>query len=195
MVEDAKKRRLTRRKWVEDVVQQRQARRYAETWSLARAQKKKPAAFCKNITQLMGIIIKQCLRTEQETRSLCGAIFDTVIMATEHDAVKSMREQTRRYNEKVQAAGKGHTLDLGMERFDCVSPEAGNSDRSGQCSDSDRQLEAARRHEHGHGMRPCEVLQGRSDVPVRASSERVAEREREHAGSERGSATYGWLQV
>ena len=65
--------------------------------------KKKP-------TQLMGIIIKQCLRTEQDTRSLCGAVFDTVIMPTEHDVVKSMREQTRLNHEDVQAAGKGHTL-------------------------------------------------------------------------------------
>ena len=32
--------------------------------------KKKPAAFCRNTTLLMGIIIKQCLRTEQDTRSL-----------------------------------------------------------------------------------------------------------------------------
>ena len=40
----------------------------------------------------MGIIIKQCLRTEQDTRSLCGALFDTIIMATEHDVVKSMHE-------------------------------------------------------------------------------------------------------
>ena len=72
--------------------------------------KKKPVAFCKNATQLMGIIIKQCLRTEQDTRSLCGAFFDTIIMATEHDVVKSMREQTRLYNESVQTAGKGHTL-------------------------------------------------------------------------------------
>ena len=72
--------------------------------------KKKPAAFCKNTTPLMGIIIKQCLRTEQDTRSLCGALFDTIIMATEHDVVKSMREQTRLYNESVQTAGKGHPL-------------------------------------------------------------------------------------
>ena len=56
--------------------------------------KKKPVAFCKNITQLMGIIIKQCLRTEQDTRSLSGTHFDTIIMATENDVVKSMREQT-----------------------------------------------------------------------------------------------------
>ena len=79
--------------------------------TVARAgSKKKPAAFCKSTTQLMGIIIKQCLRTEEEARSLCGAIFDTIITATEHDTVKSMREQTRRYNEGVEAAGKGHTL-------------------------------------------------------------------------------------
>ena len=43
--------------------------------------KKKHAALCKNTAQLMGNIIKQCLRTEQETKSLCGAIFDTIIMA------------------------------------------------------------------------------------------------------------------
>ena len=41
---------------------------------------------------------------------LCGALFDTIIMDTEHDVVKSMREQTRLYNESVQTAGKGHTL-------------------------------------------------------------------------------------
>ena len=41
---------------------------------------------------------------------MCGAIFDTVTTATEHDVVKSMREQTRRHNEGVQAAGMGHTL-------------------------------------------------------------------------------------
>ena len=55
----------------------------------------------------MGIIIEQCLRTEQDTRSLCGALFDAIIMATEHDVVKSMREQTRLHNESVQTAGKG----------------------------------------------------------------------------------------
>ena len=52
--------------------------------------------------------------------SLCGAVFDTVIMPTEHGVVRSMREHTRLYNEGVQAAGKGHTLGppqiLGMER-------------------------------------------------------------------------------
>ena len=58
----------------------------------------------------MGITIKQCLRTEQETRSLCAAIFDMIIMATEHDVVKRMRGQAHRYNEGVQEAGQGHKL-------------------------------------------------------------------------------------
>ena len=100
------------RTWFSNAEGRRQKQERAETRSPARARKKKPAAICKSTTQLMGIIIiKQCLlRTEQETRSLCGAIFDTVIMATEHDVVNSMREQTRRYNEGVQATGKGHTL-------------------------------------------------------------------------------------
>ena len=53
---------------------------------------------------------KQCLKTEQDTGSLCGAVFDAVIMPTEHDVVERMTEQTRLYNEGVQAAGKGHAL-------------------------------------------------------------------------------------
>ena len=133
-----------------------------------------PAALEKSTTQLMGIIIKQCLRTEQDTWSLCRAIFDTIVMAMEHDVVKSMREQTRRYDEGVQAAGQvathGSTSDLGTVRIDRRSPEAGGSSRSGRCSDSDRLLEATQRHEHGHEVRSCEVLHGRSDLPVRASS-------------------------
>ena len=114
IVDDAKKRRLTRRKLgggrgSATPSKETEAGARGDTVALA-GSKKKPAAFCKSTTQLRGIIIKQCLRTEQETRSLCGAIFDTIIMATEHDVVKSMREKTRRYIEGVQAAGKGHTL-------------------------------------------------------------------------------------
>ena len=98
----------------------------------------------------MGTIIKQCLKTEQETRSLCGGIFD-IRRSEEHE----------RTDASVQRS---------MGRIDRRPPEAGSSGRSGQCSDSDKLLEAARRHEHGHEVRTCEVLQGRSDVPVRASS-------------------------
>ena len=102
MVEDAKKRRLTRRKsggggrGSATPSKETEAEVRGDVVSRA-GSKKKPAAFCKNTTQLVGTIIKQCLRTERETWSLCGAIFDTVIMATERDdVVKSMREQTRR---------------------------------------------------------------------------------------------------
>ena len=115
MGQEVKKRRLTRRKSAAG--ERGVALQNGEAEAGGRGEgavpvgsKKKPVAFCKNTTQLMGIIIKQCLRTEQDTRSLCGALFDTIIMATEHDVVKSMREQTRLYNESVQTAGRGHTL-------------------------------------------------------------------------------------
>ena len=78
-------------------------------------------------------------------------------MATEHDVVKSMREQTRLYNEGVQTAGKGAhvgpTADMGLGWSDCGPPEAGGGGEGGQCSDTDRLLETARWHEHGHEVR------------------------------------------
>ena len=115
MGEEVKKRRLTRRKSAAGERGLAPPSGDAEAGGRGSGvvpvgSKKKPVAFCKNTTQLMGIIIKQCLRTEQDTRSLCGALFDTIIMATEHDVVKSMREQTRLYKESVQTAGKGRTL-------------------------------------------------------------------------------------
>ena len=115
MGEEVKKRRLTRRKSVAGERGSGPPSGDAEARGrgggvVPVGSKKKPVAFCKNTTQLMGIIIKQCLRTQQDTRSLCGALFDTIIMATEHDVVKSMREQTRLYNESVQTAGKGSGL-------------------------------------------------------------------------------------
>ena len=131
--EKVKKRRLTRRKSVVGGRGLAQPRTETEEEVHGDAvvpagSKKKPAAFCRYTTQLMGIIFKQCLRTEQDTRSLCGAMFDTVIMSTEHDVVKSVRAQTPLYNEGVQASGKGHTLGppqiLGVERIDRESPEA-----------------------------------------------------------------------
>ena len=69
-----------------------------------------------------------------------------------------------------QGPHTGSTSDLGKGRTDRRSPEAGGSGWSGQRSDTYRLLETARRHEHGHEVRSCEVLQGRSDVPIRASS-------------------------
>ena len=128
MTEERKKRRLTRRKSVAGgrglapPRKETEAKVHGEV-AVPPGSKKRPAAFCRNTTQLMGIIIKQCLRTEQDTRSLCGAIFDTVTTSTEHDVVKSMRAQTRLHT--------GPTSEMGMGRIVRGSPEAGNSGRSG----------------------------------------------------------------
>ena len=107
MGDEAKKRRLTRRKSVAGGRGLAQPRKETEV-------KKKPAAFCRNTTQLMGII--------KDTRSLCGAIFDIVIMATDHDVVKSLTAHARLYNEGVQGSWQrphtGPTSDLGMGRID-----------------------------------------------------------------------------
>ena len=143
--------------------------------------KKKPVAFCKNTTQLMGIIIKQCLRTEQDTRSLCGALFDTIIMATEHDVVKRMREQTCLCNESVQTAGNGHTLGppqiwawggliAGLQKQGSAVGAASAVTLTGYLT----QLDGS---EHGREVRSRQVLQGRSDVPIRASSHHAVGRQ------------------
>ena len=93
------------------------------------------------------------------------------MMATEHGVVKSMRAPTREFRQLAKATHWDHTsFGLGEREVGRGSPEAGSSGWSGQSSDSDRLLEAARWKEHGYGVRPCEVLQGRSDVPVRTSS-------------------------
>ena len=75
MGEEVKKRRLTRRKSAAGERGSLPPSGDAEAGgrgggSFPWAPKKKPVAFCKNTTQLMGIIIKQCLRTEQDTWSL-----------------------------------------------------------------------------------------------------------------------------
>ena len=111
MVDDAKKRRLTRRKSGGDVVQQRQAGRQkqerAKTRSPARARKRNRRLLQKHHTadghhhQAVSedrtgneVTVRSHLRHDHQ----------------EHDVVMSTREQTRRYNEGVQAAGKGHKL-------------------------------------------------------------------------------------
>ena len=158
--------------------------------------RKKPAAFWRNTTQLMGIIIKQCFRTEQDTRSLCGAIFDKVIMSTEQDVVKSMRAQ-RGSPGSWQRPDTGPTSDLGMVGIDRGSPEAGYSGRSRQCSDSDRLLQAIRRHAHGHEVRPRQMLQGRPDVPIRTSSQYSVGRQvrRARPSRERAATAGSSMQV
>ena len=162
-----KKRRLTRRKSV--AVGRGSATPSKETEAEAHGDavvpagsKKKPAGFCRTTTQL----------TEQDTRSLCGAIFDAVTMSTEKDVVKSMRAQTRLHNEEVQAAGKGHTLGppqiwarggliAGLQKHGTAVGAANAATLTTGCS---KQLD-------GMSMNTNEVLlHGRSDVPIRASS-------------------------
>ena len=92
MVDDAKKRRLTRRKsgcgGRGSATQSNETQAGARGDAVSRAgSKKKPAAFCK---------------APHRKRGHCADP-----SSTEHDVV---REQTRRYKEGVQAAGKGHTL-------------------------------------------------------------------------------------
>ena len=158
---------------VEDVVQQCHARREkqerGETRSPARARRRSPPR---------------------------GAIFDTIIMATEHDMVKSMTEQRASVQRASPGSGQGphtgSTSDLGTGRTDLRAPEAVDGSGSGQRGDTDRVLETARRHEHGREVRSRQVLQGRSDVPIRTSSHHSGGRQvRRSRRSRERAATVG----
>ena len=83
-------------------------------------------------------------------------------MATEHDVVKSMRSQTRLYNEGVQAAGKGHTLGppqisawvgliSGLQRQGAAVGAANAVALTGYL----KQLDG---NEYGFAVRPCQIL-------------------------------------
>ena len=145
-------------------------------------QKKKPVAFCKNTTQLMGIIIKQCLRTEQDTRSLS---LRRLLRHNHHGHGTRRREEHAGADASVQrertdnwkGAHVGSSSDMGLGRTHCGPPEAGDGSGSGQRGDTDRVPETARRHEHGREVRSRQVLQGRSDVPIRASSHHAVGRQ------------------
>ena len=77
-----------------------------------------------------------------------------------------------------QGPHTGSTSDLGMGWTDRRYSEAGSSGWRGQRSDTDRPLETARRHGHGHEVRSYVALQGRSDAPIRASSHHSGRRTR-----------------
>ena len=50
--------------------------------------KQKPKSFCAASTALTGVMLKQLLRNEQDTRTLCGVVFDTYIVSSQlHAAV------------------------------------------------------------------------------------------------------------
>ena len=100
----------------------------------------------------MGIIIKQCLRTQKDTRSLCGAVFDTIMMATEG----SRRVCTTRAYRQLERSTRWDRLRSGLG--------------GGLIATFQKQGRQWERHEHGREVRSRQVLQDRSDVPVRASS-------------------------
>ena len=55
-------------------------------------------------------MLKQLLRNEQDTRTLCGVVFDTYIVSSQLNAVVAAKAQTQAYNDAVQQKGRGHGL-------------------------------------------------------------------------------------
>ena len=72
--------------------------------------KRKPRSFCAALTGLTGVMLKQLLRNAQDTRALCGVVYDTYIVSSQWSAVISPKAQTLVYNEAVQQKGRGHGL-------------------------------------------------------------------------------------
>ena len=72
--------------------------------------KRKPRSFCAALTGLTGVMLKQLLRNAQDTRALCGVVYDTYIVSSQWSAVISAKAQTLAYNEAVQQKGRGHGL-------------------------------------------------------------------------------------
>ena len=83
----------------------------------------------------------------------------------------------RELTDSWKGAHVGTASHLGLERTHCGPPEAGDGSGSGQRGDTDRVPETARRHEHGREVRSRQVQQGRSDVPIRASSHHAVGRQ------------------
>ena len=83
----------------------------------------------------------------------------------------------RERTDSWKGAHVGTASDLGLGRTHCGPPEAGDGSGSGPRGDTDRVLETARRHEHGREVRSRQVLQGRPNVPIRASSHHAVGRQ------------------
>ena len=165
MGEEAKKRRLARRKSMGGSAQPRketEAEVHGDAVVLADS-KKKPAAICRNTTQLMGIVIKQWRSPLRHSHHGDGA------RRREEHAVADASVQ-RGLSSSWQRPHTGPTSEFGLGRMNLGPTEARCGGRSGKCCGSDGVLEAARRHEHGFAVRPCQILQGRSNVPIRSSS-------------------------
>ena len=93
----------------------------------------------------------------------------------EHEGADASVQRER--TDSWKGAHVGTASDLGLGWTHCGPPEAGVGSGSGQRGDTDRVPETARRHEHGREVRSRQVLQGRSDVPIRASSHHAVGRQ------------------
>ena len=59
---------------------------------------------------LTGVMLKQLLRNKQDTRALCGVVYDAFMVPSLLSAVISAKAQTQAFNEAVQQKGRGHGL-------------------------------------------------------------------------------------
>ena len=64
-------------------------------------------------TVLTGVMLKQQLRNEQDTRTLCGVVLDTYIVPSQLNAVVAAKAQTQAYN-RLGATRVGTTVHLGV---------------------------------------------------------------------------------
>ena len=107
----------------------------------------------------------------------------------EHEGADASVQRER--TDSWKGAHVGTASDLGLGWTHCGPPEAGVGSGSGQRGDTDRVPETARRYEHGREVRSRQVLQGRSDVPIRASSHHAVGRQIRGA---RRSRERSWVQ-
>ena len=69
-------------------------------------QKQNSKSFSAASTALTGMTREQLLRTEQDTRALCGVVYDTDIVPSQLSAVISAKAQTEACNEAVSQQGR-----------------------------------------------------------------------------------------
>ncbi len=72
--------------------------------------KKKIDCKDKDMQKLIGLMIKQILKSEQSNRDVEGALFDTFLGKSECPVVLSAQAQGAAYQAQVKAKGKGHAL-------------------------------------------------------------------------------------
>ena len=58
-------------------------------------QKQKTKKFCAASTALTGVTLKQLLRNQQDTSTLCGVVFDSYIVSSQLNAVLAAKAQSQ----------------------------------------------------------------------------------------------------